>query len=80
MINARNNINNVFTEKIIVNDILDNLEYYKDKSLIKFLRKINPEDDEFYNYENEVIQEFRKKTNILEKRNIHVEDCLKSME
>ena len=80
MINAGNNINNVFTEKIIVNDILDNLEYYKDKSLIKFLRKSNPEDDEFCNYENEVIPEFRKKINILEKRNIHVEDCLKSME
>ena len=60
MINARNNINDIFAEKIIVNDILDNLEYYKDKNLIKFLRKNNPEVDEFYNYENKVIQEFRK--------------------
>ena len=60
MINARNNINNIFAEKIIVNDILDDLEYYKDNNLIKFLRKNNPEDDELYNYENEVIQEFRK--------------------
>ena len=32
MINARNNINNIFTEKIMINEILDNLEYYKDSN------------------------------------------------
>ena len=47
-------------QKITINNILDYPEFYKDKDLIRFLRKNNPDDDEFYEYENEMIKDIRK--------------------
>ena len=60
MIDASRNINNIIARKITINNTLDNPEFYKDKDLIRFLRKNNPEDDEFYEYENEMIKDIRK--------------------
>ena len=50
----------ILLQKIAINNILDYPEFYKDKDLIRFRRKNNPDDDEFYECENGIIKDIRK--------------------